>query len=237
MNKKLPFVRFRSLFNSPVNYDYHVHTSWTDGQSTIEEYINAAAQKGLKGIAFVEHVRKTSSWFDSFIDEIKTLRDKNSRLTIFYGIEAKALDYNGNLDATKEMIEKSEIVLGSVHRYPNGSGGYLNFQELSCDEAAEIEFKLACALVKNPDVDVLAHPAGVFEKQFNTVFPRNYLEEIIGIANQNKIAIEINSAYLKDRSSFLALCSKLNPFVSLGSDAHNVAQLGSVLELIRRDNG
>jgi putative hydrolase len=236
MNEEPTFMRFRSLITSPANYDYHIHTLWTDGQATVEEYIRVALQKGLKGIAFTEHVRKTSTWFDAFVDEVKNHREKEPGIDILYGIEAKVLDYNGNLDATKEMIQKSEIVLGSVHRYPNRGSGYLNFQELSFDKAAEIEFNLACALLRNPHIDVLAHPGGVFEKNFDGVFPEEYLEKIIEVANQQEKAIEINSSYLEDWPRFLRLCSKLNPLISLGSDAHSVAELGSVLRLIRGHN-
>lgn len=237
MNKQPTFKRFRSMTSSCVSYDYHIHTSWADGKATVREYVEVALQKGLKGIAFTEHVRKTSSWFDAFVDEVKNLREKVAGLVILYGIEAKVLDYNGNLDATKEMIQKSEIVLGSVHRYPHGSGGYLNFQELSYNEAAEIEFNLACALLRNPYVNVLAHPGGTFEKNFDGVFPEEYLEEIVEIANQQGKAIEINSPYLKDHLRFFRLCSKLNPLISLGSDAHSVEELGSVLRLIKGHNG
>lgn len=228
-------MRFNELTKSVIYCDYHIHTVQTDGHATVEEYIQAAIKKGLKEIAFTEHVRKSTGWYDSFVKEVKNLKKKyKSKLTIFYGIEAKILDYDGNIDATEDMIHKSEIVLGSVHRYPRGDGNYLNFQELSCDNAAKIEFKLACAIVKNPNVDVVAHPGGVFEKQFNTIFPRKYLEEIIIIANHYGKAIEINSSYLKDPSSLFNLCSKLNPFVSLGSDAHNTMQLGNVIKLMNR---
>jgi len=228
MNKGPTFKRFRAVISSSVSCDYHIHTSWTDGKATVKEYIEAALEKGLKRIAFTEHVRRTSSWFNSFIDEVKELREKNKGLVILYGIEAKALDYNGNLDATKEMLQESEIVLGVVHRYPNRSGGYLNFQELSYNEAAEIEFNLACATLRNPYSNVLAHPGGTFEKNFGAVFPEEYLKEIIEVANQQGKAIEINSCYLRDWSKFLRLCSELNPFISLGSDAHNISQLGDV---------
>jgi putative hydrolase len=200
----------------------------------VQEYIAAALQKGLKSIAFTEHVRKTSSWFDAFVDEVERLAEKEPGLEILCGIEAKALDYDGNLDATDNMIHKSKIVLGSVHRYPSICGGYLTFQELSSSEAAKIEFRLACGLLRNPYVDVLAHPGGTFEKNFPDLFPEEYLQIIIQIANEQGKAVEINSSYLKDHLRFFRLCAGLNPLISLGSDAHSAAEVGSVLGLIGR---
>jgi histidinol phosphatase-like PHP family hydrolase len=41
------------------------------------------------------------------------------------GCEAKALDYEGTLDASEDTIQLSDIVLGSVHRFPDGKGGYI----------------------------------------------------------------------------------------------------------------
>lgn len=232
------FKRFNELNEYVDLRDYHIHTERTDGHAKVEEYIHEAIKKGLNEIAFTEHVRKSSDWYDSFIEEVKMLRDKyKNDLTVFYGIEAKVLDYDGHLDATEDMIHKSEIVLGSVHRYPAGADKYLDLQNLSVDDAARIEFELACAIIRNPDVDVLAHPGGVFERRFGTTFPRNYLEEIIKIANQCGKAMEINSSYLRDSQSFLNLLSKLNPYVSLGSDAHSTRELGNVLSLMNKQIG
>ena len=229
------FARFNELSKYNTLFDYHIHTTQTDGQSTAEEYVQVAIMKGLKEIAFTEHVRKSSNWFDSYIRDIRKLKEKyKNNVDIFYGIEAKALDYEGNIDATEDMINKSELVLGSVHRYPSGNGNLLDFGALSSKDAARIEFDLACAILKNPNVDVLAHPGGVFQKKFNDIFPDYYLEEIIKVTNQYGKAIEINSSYLRDYSHFLKLLIKFNPYVSLGSDAHNVMQLGNVAKLIKK---
>jgi len=230
---KPTFVRFSTLTNLALRCDYHVHTIWTDGSATAEEYIKAALRKDIGEIAFTEHVRKTSSWFDSFIEEIEGLRDKyRGRLTVIYGIEAKVTDYEGNLDATVDMIRKSEIVLGAIHRYPDGKGGYLDFQKIPFYKAAEIECKLACALTRNSDVNVLAHLGGVFEREFRRFLPVEYVREIIESANQYGTVIEINSSYLSESSPLFELCSVLDPLISLGSDAHNLEQLGQVMKLM-----
>ncbi len=229
---KPKFVRFSQLADLHSRYDYHIHTSWSDGQATPEEFIRVALQKNLDAIAFTDHVRKTSTWFDLFVDEVKKLQEKTSELKIYIGIEAKALTSNGDLDATEHMIKRSDIVLGAVHRYSEG-GNYLDFRKLSPEKAAKTEFKLARGLLRNPSVDVLAHPGGVFERQYKRPFPKEYLEEIIKVANGQNKALEINSSYLGESSyqCHLALYSKLNPLVSLGSDAHHPNELGTVLDL------
>jgi putative hydrolase len=234
MKRRPIFRTFKSLLELQDYRDYHIHTTWTDGRSTVEECVEAALRKELKGVAFTEHVRSTSSWFDAFVEQVTSLAKRKTGLEILCGIEAKALDYDGRLDATEDMINRSDIVLGSVHRYPSRGGGYLRFQDLSASEAAETELRLACGLLKNPVVDVLAHPGGTFGKNFAYTFPEEYLQRVMEVANEHGKAVEINSSYLKDRALFFRLCGELNPLVSLGSDAHDAAEVGTVLGLIGR---
>lgn len=225
-------IRFSQLADLNRRFDYHIHTSWTDGHASVKEFIDSALAKNLNAIAFTEHVRRNSTWFDLFVNEVTMLREKNMTIEVYVGVEAKALNSRGDLDADEHMLKKSEIVLGAVHRYPDGSGGYLDFKQLPPLTAMKIEFGLACGLLRNPAVNVLAHPGGVFERQYKTALPEEYLREIINIAIQQGKAIEINSSYLKDFSYHLALCSELNPLVSLGSDAHSPAELGNAVSLV-----
>lgn len=228
---KPEFLRFNSLATTNVKCDFHIHTSWTDGHSPAKDYAAEALRKQLSAIAFTEHVRKTSGWFDYFASEIREIAI-NSELEILVGIEAKALDMDGNLDCADYMLDELDIVLGTVHRYPVGDGYYVYSRDLPTEQAAEIEFKLACALLQNHLVDVLAHPGGVFEKHHKQAFPKDYLETIIKVANREGKAIELNSSYLQYPSDVFELCSKYNPLVSLGSDAHSITELGTILQFI-----
>ena len=44
---------------------------------------------------------------------------------IYSGIEAKAVDLEGNIDAREEFFHKVDLVLGSLHRIPDGKEKYL----------------------------------------------------------------------------------------------------------------
>ena len=230
--KVLNFLRFNDLYEKIPRQDFHIHTDITDGKSTMEEYIESAIQKKLEEIAFTEHVRKDSMWFDSFISKVKKLRE-GCNLKIYYGIEAKAIDFEGRIDATSHMMKESEIVLGAVHRYPEGKGGFIDMKTLSEEKAAEIEFKLALGLLKYGEIDVLAHPGGFFESFFSD-FPEDYLRILFKESIKRKIAIEFNSKYIKNIKSYFELCKEANPFISLGSGAHNITELGNSVKLIRK---
>jgi putative hydrolase len=151
------FKRFNELKEEDINFDFHIHTNQTDGLSTPEEIVAKAISLKLKSIAFTEHVNKNTDWFDDFKKRIDALKN-NKYIKIFCGIEARTVDFNGTLNATQEIIRKSDIVLGVVHRYPNGRGGLIALNEtkdLGQDKAAEVEFKLALSLLSNKNVDVL----------------------------------------------------------------------------------
>lgn len=219
------FKKFTDLKPDDVNFDFHIHTNQTDGDSTPEEIIKKAMKLKLKAIAFTEHVNIDSYWFDDFATKITNFKN-NKKIRVLLGIEVKALDFNGELDATQKMIDKSDIVIGVVHRYPGK-----NMDTLLKAEAAEIEFKLAMGLLKNKDVTVLGHPFGVYSRLFGE-YPEDYLKLLMMESLKNKIAIEINTKYMIHMDAFFRLMKKINPYVSIGSDAHRAEDLARSYNLI-----
>lgn len=212
--------------------DLHLHTNFADGKASIPAMIEAAEERGLAAIAITEHVRSSSNWLPVFWIKVEQVRASIDGVIVYHGIEAKALDFDGTLDATPEMLERAELVLGAIHRYPDGRGGTCDWAKLSPDEAAEIEYRAALGLARNPQVDVLAHPGGVYERKFGP-FPRSYLEEIMATAVRHGVAIEINARYCRDIPGLLALCRQHGALVSLGSDAHSLSEVGLIVTQLR----
>ena len=189
----------------------------------------------LKSIAFTEHVNKNTDWFDDFKKRIDALKN-NKHIKIFFGIEAGTVDFNGTLNATQEIIRKSDIVLGVVHRYPNGRGGLIALNEtknLGQDKAAEVEFKLALALINNKNVDVLGHPFGVYSKFFNK-FPGEHMKELLIESLKKDKSVEINTKCIFEKDRFFKLFKEINPYVSIGSDAHSREEIARSFDMIRK---
>lgn len=220
------FKRFNDLTARDISINLHVHTSQTDGASTPQELIKKAVELKLEAIAFTEHVRKSSDWFDGFASQINALKD-NKNIKIFLGIEARALDIDGTIDATSGMIAKSDMVIGVVHRFPKGMEG------LSQAQVADKELELAMGLLKNEKIDVLGHPFGMYIKLFSKL-PVSHLEQLLIEAEKQGKAVEINTKYLPDMPMFFALLRKVNPRVSLGSDAHHEDELIRSYDLIKK---
>ena len=203
----------------------------TDGQATVEQLIRRAEELDLNEIAFTEHVRRTSDYFADFAAGVRAARQK-THVRVYIGIEAKAEDDQGTLDASPDILSQAEIVLGSVHRFPAGEGQWAAAGELEYGEAVRRELLLALGLLRHGAIDVLSHPGGMCQRAFGR-FPDEFFEEIMRVSLERSIAIEINSSYTRNLDAFLTLCQKVNPFVSIGSDAHQLRELGACREALR----
>lgn len=196
------------------------------------EALARARERGLRSVAFTEHVRREGSeWFTDFAREVRACATRSPGLEVFVGCEAKALDTNGTLDVSEAILAECDIVLASVHRWPVEGGGVVNFADLPPDEFAETETLHALGLLTNERVDVLAHPGGMYQRRHG-VFPERLMRRVVESSLEHKKAIEISSSYLRDIDGFIRLCREIDPYVSIGSDAHDLDTIGNCREVV-----
>lgn len=219
------FVRYRDLTPTEVNVELQMHTVQTDGQATAAELLGAASERGLSAVAFTEHVRRSTDWFPAFAADVRAAAARVPGVRAYVGIEAKALDETGGFDATDALVAASEIVLGSVHRFPDGQGGVREFAGIPATEMAETECRLALGLLRHAPIDVLAHPGGMYQRRYGA-YPADLFREMMVVSLERSVAIEINASYLVDVEGFLELCDEINPYVSVGSDVHRLDEMG-----------
>ena len=218
----------RSIPDAALRTDLHLHTTFTDGRSELLTMTLAAAARGLQVIAFTEHVRRGIAWFRAFERECaRAAATYPGRLLV--GIEAKALGFDGAIDSDAPLVMRSEVVLGAVHSYPDGRGGFIPARELSAAQAADIELDAACALLMNPQVDVLAHPGAATRRAFGS-FPESHVRVLVQLAARAGKAIELNAEYTTAREldELIVLCREANAWVSLGSNAHHASEVGRI---------
>lgn len=212
--------------------DYHMHTSWTDGSDGTMAVHEAALTFGLDAILFSEHARKSSGdWFPDFAREVRAL--PQDRCRSFVGVESKVDDFDGNLDCAPEIIELCDLVMASVHRFPGETGAiHGKTNGYSAGEAVDIEYRLSCAVVKNPAVDILGHPFGMSLKRFNTVPPDRLVRDLIAQAALHGVAFEINAHYHPEPWQWLTWCTDAGATISLGSNAHRPSEVGSITRML-----
>ena len=230
---RVQFKHFLDLNRDAVNCDLHMHTTRTDGQADIEAVLREARSRGLTRVAFTEHVRRDTTWFGEFAAAVRSHAEAYADLEALVGCEAKALDEEGALDASQDILAECDIVLGSVHRFPDGAGGFVSSSALAEEELAKREHALASGLVTAAPIDVLAHPGGMFSRRFKKDLPEELMRSLMIQTRDRGIAIEISSSYLIDLSAFLALCREVNPLVSIGSDMHQLKDLGRCRDQLR----
>lgn len=231
MRSKPNFLRYSEMKRAVCNQEMHTHTTQTDGKGTIVQVLERAVEVDLAEIAFTEHVRADSDWFPGFAAEVRKLSAATSLRTLV-GAEVRITDFNGSLDVSRKIREDCDILLASVHRFPDREGKRMNFADVPKDELAEIEFNLAMGLLRKGDADVLAHPGGMSCRWLGS-FPDEYYLALVKEAARCGVAIEINSSYTKDLGRFLTFLEETDPHVSIGSDAHLLSQVGECRDKLK----
>jgi putative hydrolase len=219
-------TRFSALIGRDPRVDLHIHSLWSDGLDLIVEIAAAARQKGLKAIAITDHVREQSTYFREYCGEIK--RVESVDLPICIGFEAKIRDFQGNLDVSLETRRLSKIQIGSVHRFPIGRK-LINPKDFSGRICQEIELELSIAAIRSQSMSILGHPGGMSLSSFGE-FPQEYFREIVAECTRADVSFELNSAYhMGVYADLLPILREYDPFVSYGSDAHTLGDIGKCL--------
>lgn len=213
-------------------YDFHTHTSWTDGSNTVQEMYRKAIELGLKEILFSEHVRKASEvWYQDFVCEVRNL--PVSPCVPWVGAEVKIINDEGDLDCTQVILDKADFIIGSVHRFPGETDR--DVQSVPYNVAPlNREMVLMEALIKNPSVDILGHPFGMSIRRFRSCPPVDMIEHIVLKCKQYDTAFEINLKYHEDPFLLLGICKRHNALFTIGSDAHSVDELERTPDIIMR---
>ncbi len=213
--------------------DLHLHTTWTDGSQSVVEMYRAAVDVGLTHMLFSEHSRRTSGdWFHEFAAEVRALPATPCHALV--GTEVKIDDYQGRLDIDDGIRKTCDMVMASVHRFPGEKSiDKSQPQPYSTAEAVEIEFELSRAALSAGGFDILGHPFGMSYRRFNTEPPLRLVEELAALCARHRIAFEVNARYHPDPWQFVELCRRAGAPISLGSNAHDVGELGEIVRLLR----
>lgn len=220
--------------------DLHVHTSFTDGKATVEACVRAARKFGLKAIGFAEHVSLNQLWLDTwypnFQRDITGCRITYPDIEIYRGVEAKIIDYDGQLNVPATAIEDADFVIGVVHTYPKDRAVSLSsIKELPQETVRQIEVRASLAILENPCVTVIGHVGAIYGKYFGQL-PIKDFDCIIQKAARKGVAFEINSMYHRYFvRELLNLCADQGARVTLGSDAHTITEIGEVVNFLRRE--
>ncbi len=212
MNGQLP----KLIKPADICGDLHTHTKWSDGVNTIEQMARAAQDLDYEYICISDHSKTTAiaRGLDTErilkqIAEIKKAQ-KKSKIKILAGSEVDILP-NGELDFPDEILEKLDVVIGSVH------SGFKSPKE-------KMTARIAAAL-QNKHLNILGHPTG---RLINKRNPYELdLKKIFDTAAQNKKIMEIDShpSRLDLKDEHILLAKEYGLKFAISSDAHSIEQL------------
>ncbi|HHX49122.1 MAG TPA: PHP domain-containing protein [Clostridiales bacterium] len=215
--------------------DYHTHTKYSDGFTTVEENLIAATKNGLSSIGFSDHgfgnpnfASLTREKAKKQKEEIDALRDKYPHLKIYQAIEADLVSVDGDLDMNEEDYELFDYVIVGVHRFAKTpsfkSWWHLYkraffpiFTKPSKKELAKNTATWIKMITRNK-IAILAH--------FNSIF----LAESKPVAEccaAHNVLFEINSKHLSEIKPVFEDVLKTDVKFIVSSDGHRKNEVGN----------
>lgn len=203
-------------------YISHIHTTYTDGLNSVEDYCSWAAGHSYEAVIFSEHVREKMSYnFDNYIQDIENARLFFPSLKILIGAESRVLP-NGKLDISVQVLSHIQVLFFACHEFPNNVELYKT--------ALTIIFKDK-KLKKYPRV--WAHPGSFFKRRKYSDESFAVLNKLIEIACNEDILIEKN---LRDKLPPQKTLEKISPSnIIIGHDAHSIESIRDIEDNLESD--
>jgi DNA polymerase (family 10) len=199
--------------------DFHMHTTWSDGDDELEAMIAAAAARGYAYHAISDHSLGRVRRFGVTADDLRRQRAEIADLSARYGIRtlcASEVDIlpDGSLDFADEVLAELDVVIGSVHTATHQS-------------REEMTARLIAAC-ENPYVTIVGHPTG---RRFDGA--RGYefdYDAVFAAAARTGTAMEIDGQAARlDLPAPLARKAKtFGVTFALDSDAHRTGDLTAI---------
>ncbi len=196
---------------------FHCHTTYSDGNASIEAMANAAHELGMRAITITDHSAAAAYAGGLDADRLRAQHAEIAQLappvTILRGTEADILA-DGAVDVPAELVADLDLVIASVH------------QRFKLDEDGST--RRIVTMIRQPFFKIWGHPLGRMVMRREPIPLR--VDEVLDAAVGARVAFEINGdphrldmpPDLAQRAASLGI-----PFV-VSSDAHSTRGLTMV---------
>jgi DNA polymerase (family 10) len=197
------------LESSDVRGDLHLHSTYSDGLSSIEEMVKKALSLNYEYMAITDHSSLIpiangldESRLDEQREEILILQKKYPQIRILYGTECDILE-DGSLVYSDDVLRRFDFVVASIHRNMN-----------------EKPTERTLRAIESPYVNLIAHPTGQRESEKAPM--EIDFEKIFKKCVETGTALEVNaSPYRIDLRSNVAIeAVERGVKLALNTDAH-----------------
>lgn len=200
-----------------IQGDMHMHTTWSDGAHSLTEMIDACRAHNYNYMVITDHSEylKVANGLtpERLLKQNAEIRDLNKKyddIEVLSGTEMDILP-DGSLDFEDDVLEQLDFVIASIHS---------SFQQ----PQEQIMARLLTAM-KNPHVDMIAHPTGRIVGQRGGYDPD--MEQLLDWAKEYGKIVELNaSPYRLDLAvEHLEMAQEKGVPVAINTDAHAIEQL------------
>lgn len=200
----------------------HSHSTWSDGRHSLEDMARAAAARGLRYLTVTEHSQSSPNARGLTLDSLRRQWEEIDRINeslaptgfrLLKGIEADILE-SGALDYPDSVLERLEVVIGSVH------------MRHGMDE--ERMTRRLLAALDNPHLHILGHPTGRWMPE-RAAYPLR-MEEVLDKASERGVAVEVNGKppRLDLKAEHVRLALQYGVRLVASCDAHSVEDLDNL---------
>jgi DNA polymerase (family X) len=199
-----------------VRGDLHTHTDLTDGVSTLDEMVAAAASRGHQYYAITDHApnlymqRMSDEKMLAQREQVRALDGKYRRMRLLHGTELN-IDPDGDVDWPADFLAGFDICVASIHSHFTLSRERMTRRLLR-----------AC---ENPRVNIIGHPT---TRQIGRRPPVDAdWDEVFRACARTGTALEINASphRLDLRDEDILRAKQFGAKFAINSDAHSVMHL------------
>ncbi len=211
---KLPKV----IGYNDIQGDLHCHSNWDGGVNSIKEMAEAAQKMGYEYLGISDHTKflriekgLNEKQLSRQRKEIDKINNKlGNRFRILQGAETNILN-DGSIDIKDEALKKLDYVIAGIHS--------------SFKMEKERMTERIIRAMKNPNVDIIAHPTGRIIKRRDEY--QIDFEKILRAAKEFGVVLEINShpERLDLKDTYIRRTKEAGVRMVINTDSHRKDQL------------
>jgi len=197
-----------------VRGDLHIHTDWSDGNNTIAEMVEGAAEFGHDYVAITDHatgpgmvggVGVSDDDIQEQVEEVRAVAD-DADIAVFTGVEAN-IGTDGSVSVADDLLADLDVVVASPHAGLDGDG---------TDRLV--------AAAEHPAVDIVGHPTGRYINRRSGLDVD--VERLATVAADHETALEVNAnpARLDLGGSAVKTAIEAGATIAINTDAHSPAR-------------
>ncbi|MCX8204858.1 MAG: PHP domain-containing protein [Candidatus Nezhaarchaeota archaeon] len=211
--------------------DLHVHSTFSDGDSTLHDIASSLRTKGLAALGVSDHYVSNSAPRGRMgRSKVKEYLSQASSLGLLKGVEVDIYEDGGVSIAPSERW-LFDYIIGGVHRL----GGIDFWRDPSSiprpGRFMEALREAIVGAIESGHIDVVAHLTWLPEDLRGAegdLITDSWVGSIVRAAASRGVAIEVNGMWKVPGERVVERCLKEGVKLSMGSDAHRAGDVGDL---------